>query len=43
MELRIAVVGFLRRFPDYRLVNETIQFMDRTASRRPTGLMIAVQ
>ncbi|HEY5209460.1 MAG TPA: cytochrome P450 [Stellaceae bacterium] len=43
MELRIAIASFLRRFPDYRLVNETIEFMDRTASRRPTGLMVAVR
>jgi len=43
MELRIAVGGFLKRFPDYRLVDDTIQFMDRTASRRPTGIVVAVR
>jgi cytochrome P450 len=40
MELRAAVGGFIRRFPDYRLVNDEIKFMDRTASRRPTSIAV---
>ncbi|HVV92511.1 MAG TPA: cytochrome P450 [Hyphomicrobiales bacterium] len=43
MELRVAVAGFLARFPDYRLADDTVVFMDRTASRRPTGLAIHVR
>ena len=39
-ELRVAVKGFLKRFPDYRLVSDKITFMDRTASRRPTGVPV---
>ena len=39
-ELRIAVASFLERFPDYRLASERIVFMDRTASRRPTGVPV---
>jgi len=40
LELRAAVGGFLQRFPDYRLVSDRLEFMDRTASRRPTGMMV---
>jgi hypothetical protein len=40
LELRVAVAGFLARFPDYRLASNTIVFMDRTASRRPTSVPI---
>ena len=40
LELRVAVKGFLKRFPDYRLVSDKITFMDRTASRRPTGVPV---
>ncbi len=40
MELRVALDGFIRRFPDYRLVSDEIVFMDRTASRRPTSLPV---
>jgi cytochrome P450 len=40
IELRIAVASFLERFPDYRLACERITFMDRTASRRPTGVPV---
>lgn len=40
LELRVAVKGFLKRFPDYRLVSDKITFMDRTVSRRPTGVPI---
>jgi cytochrome P450 len=40
LELRVAVAGFLARFPDYRLASDTIVFMDRTASRRPTSVPI---
>ncbi|MDI1344852.1 MAG: cytochrome P450 [Pseudolabrys sp.] len=40
LELRVAVKGFLARFPDYRLASDKITFMDRTASRRPTSVPI---
>ena len=40
LELRVAMKGFLKRFPDYRLVSDKITFMDRTASRRPTGVPV---
>jgi cytochrome P450 len=40
LELRVAVAGFLARFPDYRPATEKIVFMDRTASRRPTSVPV---
>jgi pimeloyl-[acyl-carrier protein] synthase len=40
IELRAAVGSFLQRFPDYRLVSDRLEFMDRTASRRPIGMMV---
>jgi cytochrome P450 len=40
LELRVAVAGFLARFPDYRPASDTIVFMDRTASRRPTSVPV---
>jgi cytochrome P450 len=40
LELRVAVAGFLERFPDYRLATDKIVFMDRTASRRPTSVPV---
>jgi cytochrome P450 len=40
LELRVAVASFLARFPDYRPANDKIEFMDRTASRRPTSLPV---
>jgi cytochrome P450 len=40
LELRVAVVSFLARFPDYRPASDNIVFMDRTASRRPTGVPV---
>jgi cytochrome P450 len=40
LELRVAVAGFLTRFPDYRLASDRIVFMDRTASRRPTSVPV---
>jgi pimeloyl-[acyl-carrier protein] synthase len=40
LELRVAVAGFLARFPDYRPASEKIVFMDRTASRRPTSVPV---
>ena len=40
LELRVAVAGFLERFPDYRIASDKIVFMDRTASRRPTGVPV---
>jgi cytochrome P450 len=42
LELRIAVRSFLARVPDYRLTSDTIVFMDRTASRRPTSVPVRV-
>jgi cytochrome P450 len=42
LELRVAVKGFVQRFPDYRLATDKIIFMDRTASRRPTGVPVYV-
>jgi cytochrome P450 len=40
MELRAAVGSFIERFPDYRLATDNILFMDRTASRRPTSIVV---
>jgi pimeloyl-[acyl-carrier protein] synthase len=40
LELRVAVASFLERFPNYRLASNTIVFMDRTASRRPTSVPV---
>ncbi|MFN0160869.1 MAG: cytochrome P450 [Burkholderiales bacterium] len=40
MELRLAVAGFLRRFPNYAIATDEIVFMDRTASRRLTALPV---
>jgi hypothetical protein len=40
LELRVAVAGFLARFPDYRPASDKIVFMDRTASRRPTSVPV---
>jgi len=40
LELRVAVSSFLKRFPDYRLATDKIIYMDRTASRRPTGVPV---
>ena len=40
LELRVAVAGFLERFPDYRLASDAIVFMDRVASRRPTSVPV---
>ncbi|MGZ5828821.1 MAG: cytochrome P450 [Xanthobacteraceae bacterium] len=40
LELRVAVGGFLQRFPNYRLATDKIVFMDRTASRRPTSVPV---
>jgi len=40
LELRVAVARFLDRFPSYRPASSEIVFMDRTASRRPTGVPI---
>ena len=42
LELRVAVKGFLARFPRYRLASDKITFMDRTASRRPTGVPVVI-
>jgi cytochrome P450 len=42
LELRVAVKGFLTRFPRYRLASDNIVFMDRTASRRPTGVPVQI-
>lgn len=42
LELRVAVKGFLARFPRYRLATDKIVFMDRTASRRPTSVPVLV-
>ena len=42
MELRLAVGGFVERFPNYRLATDDIVFMDRTASRRLTALPVQV-
>ena len=43
MELRQAVAGFVRRFPDYKIATDEIVFMDRTASRRLTALPVRVR
>jgi pimeloyl-[acyl-carrier protein] synthase len=40
LELRVAVAGFLARFPNYRPASDKIVFMDRTASRRPTSVPV---
>jgi len=40
LELRVAVRGFLGRFPNYHLAADKIVFMDRTASRRPTSVPV---
>jgi cytochrome P450 len=40
LELRVAVASFLDRFPNYRPASDQIVFMDRTASRRPTGVPV---
>jgi len=40
LELRVAVAEFLKAFPNYRLASDMIVFMDRTASRRPTGVPV---
>jgi pimeloyl-[acyl-carrier protein] synthase len=40
IELRAAVGSFIERFPDYRLAGDTVLFMDRTASRRPTSIPV---
>jgi len=42
LELRTAVKSFLARFPHYRLVSDRIDFMDRTASRRPVSVPVLV-
>ena len=42
LELRVAVKGFLARFPGYRLASDKIAFMDRTASRRPTSVPVLI-
>ncbi len=42
LELRVAVKSFLARFPRYRLVSDKIDFMDRTASRRPVSVPVLV-
>ena len=42
LELRVAVKGFLARFPRYRLATDKIVFMDRTASRRPTSVPVLI-
>lgn len=42
-ELRLAVAEFLRRFPDYVIDAEDVVFMNRTASRRLTGLPVRVR
>ncbi|MEO7404572.1 MAG: cytochrome P450 [Burkholderiales bacterium] len=42
MELRLAVSGFLERFPGYQLATDEVVFMDRTASRRLTALPVRV-
>ena len=43
MELRLAVAEFLRRYPDYAIDAPDVEFMDRTASRRLTGLPVVVR
>jgi hypothetical protein len=42
MELREAIAGFLERYPNYEIDTPEVVFMDRTASRRLTGLPVAV-
>lgn len=42
MELREAVAGFLERYPRYAITVPEVEFMDRTASRRLTGLPVEV-
>ena len=41
-ELRLAVAEFLRRHPRYEIDAEDVVFMNRTASRRLTGLPVRV-
>ena len=43
MELREAIAGFLARYPDYEIAVPEVEFMDRTASRRLTGLPVEVR
>ncbi|MBL8377691.1 MAG: cytochrome P450 [Burkholderiales bacterium] len=42
MELRLAVGGFVKRHPRYRIATDEIVYMDRTASRRLTALPVSV-
>ena len=42
MELREAMSGFLARYPRYEIAVPELEFMDRTASRRLTGLPVEV-
>jgi hypothetical protein len=42
MELREAISGFLERYPRYEITVPEVEFMDRTASRRLTGLPVEV-
>jgi cytochrome P450 len=42
LELRVSVKSFLARFPRYRLVSDKIDFMYRTASRRPVSVPVLV-
>jgi cytochrome P450 len=42
MELREAIAGFLERYPRYEITVPEVEFMDRTASRRLTGLPVEV-
>jgi len=42
MELREAIAGFLARYPGYEIAASDVVFMDRTASRRLTGLPVEV-
>jgi cytochrome P450 len=42
MELREAISGFLRRYPEYDIDVPDVVFMDRTASRRLTSLPVRV-
>lgn len=42
IELREAIAGFLARYPGYEIDAPDVVFMDRTASRRLTGLPVEV-
>jgi cytochrome P450 len=42
MELREAIAGFLERYSAYEIDTPEVSFMDRTASRRLTGLPVRV-